>query len=69
MSEHGIITREFAEEVRSAADIVKVISRYVALKRKGDRYWGCCPFHNEKTGSFSDSISSPQQNKTISCIR
>ena len=53
MSEHGIITREFAEEVRSAADIVKVISRYVALKRKGDRYWGCCPFHNEKTPSFS----------------
>ena len=38
MSEHGIITREFAEEVRSAADIVKVISRYVALKRRGDRY-------------------------------
>ena len=53
MSEHGIITREFAEEVRSAADIVKVVSRYVALKRKGDRYWGCCPFHNEKTPSFS----------------
>ena len=53
MSEHGIITREFAEEVRSAADIVKIISRYVALKRKGDRYWGCCPFHNEKTPSFS----------------
>ena len=53
MSEHGIITREFAEEVRSATDIVQVISRSVALKRRGDRYWGCCPFHNEKTPSFS----------------
>ena len=53
MSEHGIISREFADEVRSAADIVKIISGYVSLKKKGDRYWGCCPFHNEKTPSFS----------------
>ena len=53
MSEHGIISREFAEEVRAAADIVKIISGYVSLKRKGDRFWGCCPFHNEKTPSFS----------------
>lgn len=53
MSEHGIISREFADEVRSAADIVRIISGYVSLKKKGDRYWGCCPFHNEKTPSFS----------------
>ncbi len=53
MSERGMISREFAEKVRAAADIVKIISGYVSLKRKGDRYWGCCPFHNEKTPSFS----------------
>lgn len=53
MSQHGRISREFAEQVRSAADIVRIISGYVSLKRKGDRYWGCCPFHNEKTPSFS----------------
>lgn len=53
MSERGMISREFAEKVRAAADIVKIISGCVSLKRKGDRYWGCCPFHNEKTPSFS----------------
>lgn len=53
MSEHGFISQEFAENVRASADIVKIISGYVSLKRKGDRFWGCCPFHNEKTPSFS----------------
>ncbi|MGM9539322.1 DNA primase [Anaerovibrio sp.] len=53
MSERGMISKEFAEKVRASADIVKIISGYVSLKRKGDRYWGCCPFHNEKTPSFS----------------
>lgn len=53
MSERGLISKEFAEKVRAAADIVKVISGCVSLKRRGDRYWGCCPFHNEKTPSFS----------------
>lgn len=43
----------FKEQVRSAADIVEVISGYVALKKKGRNYWGCCPFHGEKTPSFA----------------
>lgn len=44
---------DFVEQVRSESDIVSVISGYVQLKKKGNRYWGCCPFHNEKTPSFS----------------
>lgn len=46
---------DFIDRVRSANDIVSVISDYVNLKRKGKNYWGCCPFHNEKTPSFSVS--------------
>lgn len=44
---------EFIEQVRQANDIVDVISEYVPLKRKGKDFWACCPFHNEKTASFS----------------
>ncbi len=44
---------ELIEEVRSRNDIVEVISSYVRLQRKGTSYFGLCPFHNEKTGSFS----------------
>lgn len=47
------IYEEFKEQVRAQADIVKIVSEYVALKKKGSRYWGCCPFHSEKTASFS----------------
>ncbi|MCI9531262.1 MAG: DNA primase [Lachnospiraceae bacterium] len=43
------------EEVRTANDIVDVVSSYVALKKKGSQYMGLCPFHNEKTPSFSVS--------------
>lgn len=46
---------EIIEEVRSRNDIVDVISQYVRLTRKGSTYFGLCPFHNEKTGSFSVS--------------
>ena len=46
---------EIIEEVRSRTDIVDVISRYVNLQKKGSQYFGLCPFHNEKTGSFSVS--------------
>ena len=41
------------DELRSRADIVQVVSGYVQLKRNGHRYWGLCPFHGEKTASFS----------------
>ena len=46
---------EIIEEVRSRTDIVDVISKYVNLQKKGSQYFGLCPFHNEKTGSFSVS--------------
>lgn len=48
-------SEELIEEVRSANDIVDVISGYVHLQKKGSRYFGLCPFHNEKTPSFSVS--------------
>ena len=41
------------EQVRSSNDIVDVVSTYVQLRRRGANYVGLCPFHNEKTGSFS----------------
>ena len=44
---------DFVEQVRSRSDILQVVQSYVPLKRKGNRYWGCCPFHHEKTPSFS----------------
>lgn len=46
---------EVVEEVRSRANIVDVIGNYVALKKKGANYFGLCPFHGEKTPSFSVS--------------
>lgn len=46
---------ELVEEIRQKNDIVDIISGYVSLKRKGGNYFGLCPFHNEKTGSFSVS--------------
>ncbi len=44
---------DIIEEVRSKNDIVDVVSQYVKLTRKGSSYFGLCPFHNEKTPSFS----------------
>ena len=46
---------ELLEEVRSRNDIVDIISQYVTLKRKGRNFFGLCPFHNEKSPSFSVS--------------
>ena len=48
----GGFTPEFMEELKYKCDIVEVISQYVPLQKKGGRYFGCCPFHNEKTASF-----------------
>ncbi len=45
--------QRFLDELIDRSDIVDVVSSYVALNRKGGNYFGLCPFHNEKTGSFS----------------
>ena len=48
-------SEDLIEEVRSRNDIVDVISGYVRLQRRGSSYFGLCPFHNEKSPSFSVS--------------
>lgn len=47
------VDQAFIEELISKNDIVSVISKYVTLTRRGNNYWACCPFHNEKTPSLS----------------
>ena len=49
----GRFPPQWLDELRARADIVSVVSQYVTLKQKGRRYWGLCPFHGEKTPSFS----------------
>ena len=46
---------EFIEEVRMRNDIVDIIGNSVHLQKKGSSYFGLCPFHNEKSPSFSVS--------------
>lgn len=43
----------FVERVSEQTDILRIVQGYVPLKHRGNRYWGCCPFHQEKTASFS----------------
>ena len=47
------LDRNFTDELRARLSIVDIVSRRVPLVKKGQNYWGCCPFHNEKTPSFS----------------
>ena len=49
----GRFPSAWIDELYSRADIVQVVSAYVPLKKNGSRYWGLCPFHHEKTPSFS----------------
>lgn len=43
----------FLEQLKNKINIVDVASRYITLQRKGNKYWGCCPFHHERTPSFA----------------
>ena len=47
------IPDELIERIKDASDIVEIVSEYVQLKKSGRNYTGLCPFHNEKTPSFS----------------
>ena len=49
----GRIPSAWMDELYARTDIVSVVSSYLTLKKDGRRYWGLCPFHNEKTPSFS----------------
>src|SRR4051795_12075621 len=49
----ALISNESLERVKAAADIVEVISAHTDLRRQGTRYVGLCPFHEERTPSFS----------------
>ena len=46
------ISRSSIDEVNSKCDIISLVGEYVRLEKRGSEYWGCCPFHNEKTPSF-----------------
>ena len=48
----GRIPDHVIEEVRERSDLVAIVRRHVTLKRSGNRHWGLCPFHDEKTPSF-----------------
>ena len=49
------INKETIDKIREAADVIEVIGDFVSLKKKGQNFMACCPFHNEKTPSFSVS--------------
>ena len=49
----GRFPTAWLDEFYARVDIVSIVSSYVSLKKDGRRYWGLCPFHNEKTPSFS----------------
>lgn len=48
----GFISKETIDTVNRSADIVSIVGDYVRLTRKGSDFWGCCPFHQEKSASF-----------------
>src|SRR3954471_24768747 len=52
-SRGGRFTTETVERVKDAADVVEIVSSYTDLRRSGERYTGLCPFHEERTPSFS----------------
>ncbi|MDR0462467.1 MAG: DNA primase [Christensenellaceae bacterium] len=59
-----ILPEGFIEQVKQANNIVTVASKYLPVKQKGRGYWACCPFHHEKTPSFSIN----EQNQFYHCF-
>lgn len=59
-----MIPQDKIEEIKNKADIVQIISEYIALKKRGQNYLGLCPFHSEKTPSFIVS----EQKKIFHCF-
>lgn len=49
----ALFDNNFTDELRARLSIVDIVNRHIPLVKKGNDYWGCCPFHNEKTPSFS----------------
>lgn len=47
------ISSQTVQKIKDSADIVEVVQDFLSLKKKGQNYWACCPFHNEKSPSFS----------------
>lgn len=47
------ISAQTIQKIKDSADIVEVVQDFLSLKKKGQNYWACCPFHNEKSPSFS----------------
>ena len=47
------ISEQTIEQIRTTADIYEIVSEYVQLKKRGRNFFGLCPFHDEKTPSFS----------------
>mgnify|MGYP001173924800 FL=1 len=60
-----MIDKETVDKILDAADIVDVVSDFVHLRRRGSNYVGLCPFHNEKTPSFSVSDQKAYANVSV----
>ena len=53
MSSGRGLDAKFMQELKTRNDIIEVIGSYVSLDKKGGNHWACCPFHHERTASFS----------------